>query len=490
MISKKSNKLKSQSAVRRGAEILGLSALFFGVLMASGMIQGGLPAISAATDSVTESSMWVPGSFTELAERLSPTVVNIKVTRMVQAGGDHFAAPGAPFGDDLRRFFGNPRQGPPRRAEGAGSGVIISKDGYVITNNHVVEDAVEVTVTLSDQKEFPADVVGRDPKTDLAVLKIRSDAGLTSAHMGNSEVLKVGEWVLAIGNPFGLGHTVTSGIVSAKGRIIGAGPYDDFIQTDASINPGNSGGPLFNMRGELVGINTAIIAQGQGIGFAIPIDTVRPLVPQLISDSKVTRGYLGVSIQPVTESLAKALKSDSENGALVSQVTPDSPAALAGVRTGDVIVGWNGELLKRSSDLPALVATSPVGEKAVVSVDRGGEKIDLSVIVGELESTSSVAPSSAHPEGKWGLRLQNLDEQTAGMLGLREQRGVLVTNVKGDSPAARAGIRRGDLILEIDRSEVSSAREASKRIAESKGRSLLLLVQRGPGRHYVALIEE
>ena len=241
----------------------------------------------------------VPSSFADLAKRLSPTVVNIKVTK-VEKAGNFFGpqVPEGPFGDFFKQFPNMIPQIPEnRQIQGTGSGFIINADGYILTNNHVVEGAKEVIVTIGDTQEYQAQVVGRDPKTDLAVLKITPREPLSVASLGDSDQLRVGDWVLAIGNPFGLSHTVTSGIVSAKGRVIGAGPYDNFIQTDASINPGNSGGPLYNMKGEVVGINTAIIPNGQGIGFAIPIDTAKPLIPQLVSKGEVTRGYLGVSIQ-------------------------------------------------------------------------------------------------------------------------------------------------------------------------------------------------
>ena len=258
-----------------------------------------------------------PASFAELAKKLSPSVVNIKVVKVekVAFNRPEMEIPDGPAGDLFKRFFQEMPQAPEsRRTQGAGSGVIISKDGYVLTNNHVVEGAKEVTVTFANQKEYKAQVVGRDPKTDLAVLKVESKKSFPAVTLGDSDQLQVGDWVVAIGNPFGLNNTVTSGIVSAKGRVIGAGPYDDFIQTDASINPGNSGGALLNMKGELVGINTAIIPNGQGIGFAIPVNTAKPLVPQLISKGEVTRGYLGVNIQSITPELAKALKLRDRQG--------------------------------------------------------------------------------------------------------------------------------------------------------------------------------
>ncbi len=332
-----------------------------------------------------------PGSFAAIAEKLSPSVVNVKVVKKIEkADFDRPEMPDGPSGDFFERFF---RQMPtpqtpqaPRTQQGMGSGVIISKDGYVLTNNHVVAGAREVTVTLADHKEYKGRIVGRDPQTDLAVLKIDAKESFPASTLGDSDNLKVGDWVVAIGNPFGLDHTVTSGIVSAKGRVIGAGPYDNFIQTDASINPGNSGGPLFNMQGEVVGINTAIIPQGQGIGFAIPVNTIKPLIPQLETKGEVTRGYLGVNIQSITPELAKSLNLPDQKGALVADVAADGPAAKAGLKRGDVIVAYNGKEVADSHALPALVAATPVDQQATVTVIRNGEKLQLPVKVGQLPS--------------------------------------------------------------------------------------------------------
>jgi len=300
---------------------IALSCLTIGLVVASSINwtrASVAQTLTATTPGVPAAPGARPGSLAELAQKLSPAVVNIKVVKVEKVGFDQpqMEIPEGPFGDMFKRFFQEmPRVPKNYRSQGAGSGVIISQDGYVLTNNHVVEGAKEVTVTLADKKEYQAKVVGRDPKTDLAVLKVKADKSFPAATLGDSDQLQVGEWVVAIGNPFGLNNTVTCGIVSAKGRVIGAGPYDDFIQTDASINPGNSGGALLNMKGELVGINTAIIPQGQGIGFAIPVNTAKPLVPQLIAKGEVTRGYLGVNIQSITPELAQAMKLKDRQGA-------------------------------------------------------------------------------------------------------------------------------------------------------------------------------
>ena len=306
--------------------------------------------------------------FVSLAKQLSPAVVNVSTTR---ANSRTRVSP-SPFGqadphsEFWERFFGGPLPRGPSRQSTLGSGFILDREGLILTNNHVVEDAQKIVVRLSDQREFEAKVVGRDPKTDIAVIKIQAEVNLPTAPLGDSDRLEVGEWVLAIGNPFGLEHTVTAGIVSAKGRHIGAGPYDDFIQTDASINPGNSGGPLINMRGEVVGINTALFSRGGsniGIGFAIPINLIKELLPQLKEQGKVTRGWLGVVIQRVTPAIAEPLGLDKATGALVAEVLKDTPAEQGGMRVGDVIIEFAGREIKESNDLPIIVARIPVGRE-------------------------------------------------------------------------------------------------------------------------------
>ena len=332
-----------------------------------------------------------PDSFADLAEKLKPAVVNISTSKTVRSGGlQMFREPfgqGSPFeqffGDDFfRRFFGDI---PERQFEqkSLGSGFIISEDGYIFTNNHVVEKADEILVKLSDEKEYKAKVVGTDQNIDIALLKIEPDGRLPVVTLGDSSRLRVGDWVVAIGNPFGLNQTVTAGIVSAKGRVIGAGPYDDFIQTDASINPGNSGGPLFNLAGEVVGINTAIVAQGQGIGFAIPVNMAKDVLDDLKTRGKVVRGWLGVSIQEISEDIAKNLNLKSREGALVADVFEGDPADKAGLRTGDVIVGIDGEKVKDTHDLLQKIARMRVGQKTTVQVLRNGKEMIFSVTVSE-----------------------------------------------------------------------------------------------------------
>ena len=490
-------KITIQKLRPRNLLLAGMPFFVAGALLATG-INGANPL--RAGDTVTEKNDRVieypsmPSSFADLADQLSPTVVNVKVTKVMQTGFQGPQMHGSPFGDQYGDFFNRfseqmPQTPRTQPSQGAGSGVIISEDGYTLSNNHVVEGAKEVLVTLANKKEYPAEVVGLDPKTDLAVLKIKAQEDLPKAALGNSENLKVGDWVVAIGNPFGLNHTVTSGIVSAKGRVIGAGPYDDFIQTDASINPGNSGGPLFNMKGEVIGINTAIIPQGQGIGFAIPVNTAKPLIPQLVEHGEITRGYLGVNIQTITTDLAKALEVEEQSGALVSDVSADSPAEKAGIERGDIIIDFDGHKIKGSRDLPAKVAATPVGEKVELTVLRDGKEKQLTVSVGELaDDNSLLGKADGASKGKWGLQLHDLDEKMAEQLRVDAQEGVAIVGVEPGSAAAEAGLRKGDVIVEVNRQAVDSVGEVKKQIRDAEDKDkLLLLVQRDKGKIYVPL---
>ncbi|MGB5987090.1 MAG: Do family serine endopeptidase, partial [Desulfobacterales bacterium] len=394
-------KVKSYPSLFWKMILIGLPFLAAGIVLASGFQWNNFAVAALENKSAAMAPIrpGIPGSFAELAETLSPTVVNVRVTQVEPAVHPGNRYPQAPGGEFFERFFnGLPPMPQPQPRQGAGSGVIISDDGYILTNNHVVAGAAQVTVTLSDKAGYAAEVIGRDPQTDLAVLKIEARHELPAAVLADSETLRVGDWVVAIGNPFGLNHTVTTGIVSAKGRVIGAGPYDDFIQTDASINPGNSGGPLFNMQGEVVGINTAIIPQGQGIGFAIPVNTAKPLIPQLVSRGEVTRGYLGVNIQALTPELAQALKVDNTKGVLVADVVPKSPAARAGIQRGDIILAYNGQTVTESRELPALVAATPVAQEATLTVIRNGKQRQLEVTIGKLLSEQDPLAQSASPE--------------------------------------------------------------------------------------------
>jgi len=429
-------------------------------------------------------------SFVSLVEAVSPVVVHVKVVSVVKTSSpqEGFTLPfgSFPFGDEGPfSGFRLPRMQPPAsRQFGAGSGFIIRKDGVILTNNHVVEQAKEITVGLNDGHEYPAKVLGRDPKTDLAVLKIDPKNELRVAELGDSDALKVGEWVVAIGNPFGLDNTVTAGIVSAKGRAIGNGPYDQFIQTDAPINPGNSGGPLFNQRGEVVGINTAIFSQSGGnigIGFAVPSNVAKQLVPQLETEGHVTRGWLGVSIQKLTPELAESLGVRESRGALVAGVTPGSPAAKAGIKRGDVITTYDGKKVEEHGGLPSLVAETPVDATVAVQVLRDGEGKTLSVTIAKL-ADDEVREAAAPNKAKWGLALRDLRPEEREGRGLDDGQGVLVAGVEPGSPAEEAGLHAGDVVLQANRTQVGSVEVLRHELAKvAQGKPLLLLVRPAEG---------
>ncbi len=429
--------------------------------------------------------------FVTLAKKVEPSVVNISTV------GPRRATPPAPspFGEQdpfeefWRRFFGQPT--PPGPQRGLGSGFIIDSDGLILTNNHVIENAEKIIVRLADKSEHTAKIIGRDSKTDVALIRIEIGRKLTPISLGDSVSLQVGEWVAAFGNPFGLDRTVTAGIVSAKGRHIGAGPYDDFIQTDASINPGNSGGPLVNLRGEVVGINTAIFTRTGGfigIGFAIPIDLVKSILPELKDKGRVTRGWLGVAIQPITAAIAESLQLPEPRGALVSTVTEGGPAERAGIQVGDVIVNFDGKPIKEPGELPLVVAQTPVGRKVDVAVVRAGKEVKLTVTIGELKDDAvAVAPGDPPEKAAFGLAVQPVTPAVAGSLGLDRPQGVIVTTVEAGSAAEDAGLQRGDVILEINRNPVTDVNDFRKKLADAKEKSLLLLIRRGQSNMFLAL---
>jgi serine protease Do len=432
--------------------------------------------------------------FVSLAKKMRPIVVNISTTQMSDVRGQQeFGSPFGeedPFNDFWKRFFGGPLPRGRQRQQSLGSGFIIDADGSILTNNHVVENAQKIVVKLlGDDQEYEAKVIGRDPKTDIAIIKINTKTNLPTANFGDSDKLEVGEWVVAIGNPFGLDSTVTSGIVSAKGRHIGQGPYDNFIQTDASINPGNSGGPLINLRGEVIGINTAIFSRtggNMGIGFAIPVNLAKELLPQLKGKGKVTRGYLGVLIQKVTPEIAESLGMERGYGALVANVSKDGPAEKAGIKVGDVIVEFDGKEVKDSGDLPIIVARTPVDKKVRMKVLRDKKEVILNVAVGELKEEEVVA--SVPEKGELGMTVQRVTPQMAESLGLEKPEGVVVTDVESGSAADEAGIRRGDVIVQIDRKPIRSVDEYKKSIAGiRKGKGVLFLVKRGDSTLFLAL---
>jgi serine protease Do len=432
-----------------------------------------------------------PDSFADLAEKVSPAVVNIKVERkQTLKGGPE---------ELFEEFFGQqrkpgekPHQPHQFRVPSTGSGFVVSPDGLIVTNNHVVESADKVVAVFEDGTEREAKVVGRDPKTDLALIKVSADKPLATVPLGDSEHLRVGSWVMAIGNPFGLDHTVTVGILSAKGRSnFGgeqiAGPYDDFLQTDASINPGNSGGPLCDMKGRVIGINTAIAANGQGIGFAIPINMAKSLLPQLLEHGSVTRGWLGVQIQRVTPALAKTFKLGDQHGALVGQVFDDSPAAKAKLERGDVITKFDGRDIKDYDDLPRIVASTPPGSAVDVMILRDGKEKKLKATLEKMKEEDIQPASDEQTDSDWGFEVQPMSDEIASQLGLSAgAKGLVVAAVDPDSAAARAGLRRGDVILEANRIEVSTSKQLKDALGKNND-SAVLLVQRGDGTLYLAI---
>jgi len=408
----------------------------------------------------------VPGSFADLAERVSPAVVSIRT----ETSASPFAGRGfRPFED----FMPGPHG---RHGGGVGSGFIIRKDGLIATNEHVIRNADEIHVELSDGTKLDAELVGVDAKTDLALVKVKADRDLPIVPFGDSEAVRPGDWVVAIGNPFNLEQTVTAGIVSAKHRSL-AGSYDDYIQTDAAINPGSSGGPLLNLRGEVIGINTAIREGANTVGFTIPINMAKQLMPQLYASGHVTRGWLGVVIQDLSPELAKQFEVADNEGALVNEVAPGGPAQQAGVRRGDVIVEFEGEKIESWNELPRVVAGAPVGQEVDVIVMRDGKRKHIGVTLGELPSTA-IMPASAPASSELGLHLQPLTSEIAERLSLAGTDGALVAQVEPGSPADDAGLRRGDIILEVNQNSVSTPEEVQERASE-EGPSALFLVQRG-----------
>jgi serine protease Do len=436
-----------------------------------------------------------PESFAPLAEKLQPSVVNISTTSTMKHPGMRGGDPNQDrlrefFGDEFfRRFFGQDAPNPNFKSQSLGSGFILDEEGYVITNNHVVENADEILVRLSDEHEFQATVVGTDPKTDLALIRFEpKDVTLHPVTLGDSDAVKIGDWVLAIGNPFGYGHTVTAGIVSAKGRMIGAGPYDNFLQTDAAINPGNSGGPLFDMQGRVVGINTAIVAGGTGIGFATPVNLAKEVVSQLKDKGKVTRGWLGVMIQEVSPELANQFGLEEAKGALVAEVSSGGPADEAGLQRGDVILTFDGVSVDKMHQLPRLVAQREPGKNVEVGVLRKGDRKTLTVALGELKEDGAVAAGQPGTAEDLGVTVQQLTPELRKQLDLGPDGGLIVAGVDPDSAGGKAGLRRGDVLLEVNQVPVPDLGSYRKALADAKGKeSLLFLVKRGEGSRYLVV---
>jgi len=420
-------------------------------------------------------------SFVPLVKKLKPQVVHISTTR-VSEEGQVLPSPfgeNDPFNEFWRRFFGNP--GGPSREQSLGSGLIIASDGYILTNNHVIDKAEKVVVKLpSDDTEYPAKVIGKDPPMDIALIKIDAKR-LPTAPLGDSDRLEVGEWVVAIGNPFGLDSTVTAGIVSAKERRIGQGPYDSFIQTDAKINPGNSGGPLINMRGEVVGINSAIFSQSGGnigIGFAIPINMIKEILSQLKDKGQVTRGWMGVVVQSVTRDIAESMGLDKTWGALVSEVAKDGPAARAGIKVGDLIIEFNGKQIKDANDLPFFVARTAPGEKVRVKILRDKKELTIPVQVEKLKDEE--VNLSAQEKDHLGLTVQNVTPEIAESLGVERAESVVITTVEPCSAAEKASIEQSDIIVEVNRKLIHDVSEYKKAVkAAQKGKRIRILVLSG-----------
>ncbi len=445
-----------------------------------------------------------PASFSELVKAVKPAVVNISISGRTQKhpgfnGPEFRGFEGSPFDEFFREYFGNRGQfqgqrGPVPEFRAVGSGFIISADGYVVTNNHVIEHAEEIDVVLQDGTRYSAVVQGRDPKTDLALLKVEAEAALPYVELGSSQAAEVGDWVLAVGNPFGLGGTVTAGIISARGRDIQAGPFDDFLQIDAPINRGNSGGPLFDASGRVIGINTAIYSPSGGsvgIGFAIPSEMADDIIDQLKVAGVVERGWLGVEFQAVNEAVAASLGLEEPHGALVAGVVEDGPAEKAGMQVGDVILSMDGEPLDDPKDLPRMVAGTRAGELVNMEVLRDGKTRTLKVKIGQSESEQrlAVAPSAVEAPARLGVRLKELTPEIRERYRIQGD-GVLVTDVERGSPAARAGIRPGQVITMVGQQSVESPNDVAEAVeaaAEAGRPSVLLMLEQRGAKRFVAV---
>lgn len=491
--------LKSQTLAQTGlsnnrTKIFG--AFLLGLLFALAIVFNAQPAAARSA----------PDSFADLADRLLPSVVNISSTQVDRSNQDRQVPQlpdGSPFGDSFREFF-NRNQGAPRRATSLGSGFIISEDGLIVTNNHVIDGADEITVTLSDDSQHKAELVGRDPKTDLALLRIDAKRVLPAVSWGDSTKSRVGDWVVAIGNPFGLGGTVTAGIISARQRDINQGPYDSFLQTDASINRGNSGGPMFNMDGEVIGVNTAIFSPtggSVGVGFAVPSSIVSRVIAQLEEYGQTRRGWLGVRIQTVTDEIAESIGLDKARGALVSSVTEDGPAESGGIQDGDVVLSFDGKDVDSMRELPRIVAETDIGKSVPVVVWRDGREREVSVEVGQLDEEVPVLASTG-PRGNamepeeatindLGVSVTSITDDMRQQFSLPDDlRGVVITGVEPNSAAAEKSLRPGDVIVEVSQEKVSSPGQIAEKIREVREAdrsSVLLKINRNGDRRFVAV---
>lgn len=486
----------------------GLRRVVLVVLLCFGLVQ---PKLSQAAST--------PAGFADLSERLLPAVVNVSTTQKVGSDAEDDEQdmlqelpplpPGSPFEELFRDFMERhkrqmPQQGP-RKVTSLGSGFIIDPTGYIVTNNHVIQDADEITVILQDNTNLPAELVGRDKKTDLAVLRVKPSKSLPAVSWGDSDKMRVGDWIIAIGNPFGLGGTVTAGIISARARDINSGPYDDYLQTDASINRGNSGGPMFNTDGEVIGINTAIFSPSGGsigIGFAIPSSLAKGVIDQLKAHGHTRRGWIGVHIQSVTPEIAESLGLGKVRGALVSTVTPKGPSAEAGVQSGDVILSFDGKDVTEMRRLPRIVAETDVDKTVTVGLWRGGKELSVRLKVGELEShdeeDEDKKPESKQPQPSpkseklddLGLSIAPLSSDLRKRYEIKESvKGVLITSIKPNGLGAGQGLQEGDVIVQIGQKDVTTPAETLQLVKAAKdtGKPILLLINRNDDLRFIAV---
>ena len=470
-----------------------LVGVFVGLVLSSGMkIELVLHPASVDAESQPPVPVITPTSFVGVVKQVYPAVVNINTTTTVKTPSYPmpFSGPsGSPFDDFFERFFGQmPKE---FKQRSLGSGVVISEDGFILTNSHVVEKADQIRVSILGGQTFDAKVVGKDKSTDVALIRIKADKPLPFASLGDSDKLEVGEWVLAMGNPVGLDHTVTAGIISAKGRSLGLGGLEDFLQTDASINPGNSGGPLVNLQGKVVGVNTAILANAQGIGFAIPVNIVKTFLPQLKTKGRIDRGWLGVSIQEITPDIRDAMGLGQAQGALVADVVKGGPADLAGIRRGDIVTELNGNPIDRFSKLPLIVSSVSPGSVARVKILRNGKAYVVQVKVGtfpdEDQATGEEESTQEPSTSSMGMTLAPLTPEFAKRHGIQADKGLIVLEVEPESEADFIGIAPGDVILEVDKRPLSTV-QSLESILKSKqsGESVLLLIKRKDSTQYLS----
>lgn len=439
-----------------------------------------------------------PQSFSALADTASQSVVNIRTVKTIKGSNRVFRhfhqSPWGeedPFKDFFDKFFGDQPQREFKQRS-LGSGFIIDKDGYIVTNNHVIAGADKIRVKLNSGKEFDAEIIGRDPSTDIALIKIKADSNYSVVTLGDSDALKVGEWVVAIGSPFGLEHTVTAGIVSAKGRVIGSGPYDDFIQTDASINPGNSGGPLINMNGDVVGINTAIIAGGQGIGFAVPVNMAKGVIKQLRAKGEVSRGWLGVGIQDITDEMADYYGVKEKQGVLVTEVYPGDPADKAGIRPKDIIFEVNGEKIETTREMTRVIADFHAGDTVKIKAFRDGKEKPFQVKIAKREEENIVSRTAPRKEQEaFGVRVSSITPEIARRFNINETKGVVVTGIMSGSQGEDKGVSVGDVIKEINHQPIKTIEDYNTMIRKvKKGDTAIMLVKRPNSGFFVIKLKQ